>query len=120
MSTRRRKVENGHEQRRSREDYEELDRFLMEADGSLGDEDLRGANEALKKAGLKAASMWGEVGRPVLPGHVRALVRLIWDVQEDLARAERNSPELLQKNLRDLRSRFGLEARREGAGKAVL
>lgn len=50
-------MENGHEQRRSREDYEELDRFLMEADGSLGDEDLRGANEALKKAGLKATSM---------------------------------------------------------------
>ena len=57
----------------------------------------------------------------MLPGHVRALVSLLWDVQEDLARAERNSsPELLQKNLRDLRSRFSLEARREGAEKAVL
>lgn len=112
-------MENGHEQRRSREDYEELDRFLMEADGSLGDEDLRGANEALKKAGLKATSMWGEVGRPVLPGHVRALVRLLWDVQEDLSKAERNSPKLL-KNLRDLRSRFGLEARREVTEKAAL
>ncbi len=88
-------MENGYEQRRSREDYEELDRLLTEADGSLGDEDLRGANEVLKRAGVKATSMWGEVGRPVLPGHVRALVSLLWDVQEDLARAERNSPELL-------------------------
>ena len=114
-------MEDRHEQRRSREDYEELDRLLTEADGSLVDEDLRGANEMLKKAGVKATSMWGEVGRAVLPGHVRALVSLLWDVQEDLARAERNSsPELLQKNLRDLRSRFSLEARREGAEKAVL
>lgn len=113
-------MEDGHEQRRSREDYEELDRLLTEADGSLGDEDLRGANEVLKKAGVKATSMWGEVGRPVLPGHVRALISLLWDVQEDLAKVERNSPELLQKNLRDLRSRFSLEARREGAEKAVL
>jgi hypothetical protein len=113
-------VEDGHEQRRSREDYEELDRLLTEADGSLVDEDLRGANEMLKKAGVKATSMWGEVGRPVLPGHVRALVSLLWNVQEDLSRAERNSPELLQKNLRALRSRFSLEARREGAEKAVL
>jgi len=64
--------------------------------------------------------MWGEVGRPMLPGHVRALVSLLWDVQEDLARSERNSPELLQENLRDLRCRFGLEARREGAEKAVF
>jgi hypothetical protein len=50
-------VEVGHEQRRSREDYEELDRLLTEADGSLVDEDLRGANEMLKKAGVKAPSM---------------------------------------------------------------
>ena len=113
-------MEDGHKQRRSREDYEELDRLLTEADGSLADEDLRGVNEMLKKAGVKATSMWGEVGRPVLPGHVRALVSLLWDVQEDLARAERNSPEQLQKNLWDLRSRFSLEARREGAEKAVL
>jgi hypothetical protein len=120
VSTRRREVENGHGQRRSREDYEELDRFLMEADGSLGDEDLRGANEALKKAGLKATSMWGKVGRPVLPGHVRAQVLLHVPEQEDLRKAERNSPELLQKNLRDLRSPFGLEVRREGTEKTAL
>ena len=113
-------MEDGHKQRRSREDYEELDRLLTEADGSLADEDLRGANEMLKKAGVKATSMWGEVGRPVLPGHVRALVSLLWNVQEDLSRAERNSPEQLQKNLRDLRSRFSLEARTEGAEKAAL
>ena len=59
-------MEDGHG-RRGREDYEELDRLLAEADEFLEDGDLRGANEALKRAGVKAASMWGEVGRPALP-----------------------------------------------------
>ena len=54
-------MEDGNKQRRSREDYEELDRLLTEADGSLVDEDLRGANEMLKKAGVKATSMWGRL-----------------------------------------------------------
>jgi hypothetical protein len=107
-----REVENGQE-RRGREDYEELDRLLMEADRSLEDEDLRGANEALKRAGVKAASMWGEVGQPTLPGHTRKLVGLLWEVQEDLSRPGRNSPDSLQKDLRELRSRFELEARRD-------
>lgn len=49
--------------RRGREDYEELDRLLEEADRSLVDGgELREANEALKRAGVKAASMWGGVG----------------------------------------------------------
>ncbi len=99
--------------RRGREDYEELDRFLAEAERSLEDEDLRGANEALKRAGVKAATMWGEVGKPVLPGHTRRLIGLIWAVQQDLGNAERNSPDMLRSDLRELRSRFELEAKRE-------
>jgi len=110
-------VEDG-QRRRLRDDYEELDRLLEETDRSLGDEDLRGANEALKKAGVKAASMWGEIGQPVLPGHTRRLVGLIWAVQQDFSRPERNSPDDLRKHLGELRSRFQLEARRE-AGKTA-
>jgi hypothetical protein len=107
-------VENGHGRRRGHEDYEELDRLLEEADRSLANgEDLRGANEALKSAGVKAASMWGEVGRPVLPGHTRRLVALISEVQQDLGHPERNSTDALRGDLRQLRSRFELEARRD-------
>ena len=72
-------MENGHG-RRGREDYEDLDRFLEEADQFLGDGNLRGTNEALKRAGVKATSMWGEVGKPVLSGHTRRLVALIGEV----------------------------------------
>lgn len=107
-----REVEDGHG-RRGREDHEELDRLLAETDRFLEDEDLRGANEALKRAGVKAASMWGEVGQPALPGHTRKLVGLLWEVQGDLSRPGRNSPDSLRKDLRELRSRFGLEARRD-------
>ena len=99
--------------RRGREDYEELDRLLVEADRSLEDEDLRAANETLKRAGVKAASMWGEVGQPALPGHTRKMVGLLWEVQGDLNRPGRNSPDSLRKDLRELRSRFELEARRD-------
>ncbi len=111
-------MENGHE-RREREDYEELDRLLMEADRSLEDEDLRGVNEALKRAGVKATSMWGEVGQPVLPGHTRKLIGLLWDVQEDLSHPGRNLPEAFRKDLRELRSRFEIEARRD-TGKVMV
>ncbi len=85
----------------------------MEADRFLEDEDLRGANEALKRAGVKATSMWGEVGQAALPGHTRKLVGLLWEVQGDLSRPGRNSPGSLRKDLQELRSRFGLEARRD-------
>ncbi len=113
-------MENGHRQRRGREDYEELDRLLDEADRSLVDGgDLREANEALKMAGVKAASMWGEVGRPTLPGHTRRLVALIGEVQQDLGRPERNSPDALRGDLGQLRSRFELKARRD-AGQTAL
>ena len=108
-------MENG-DGRRGREDYEALDRLLEEADHSLGDGDLRGTNEALKRAGVKAASMWGEVGKPMLPGHTRRLVALIGEVQQDLDDSERNHPDRLRKDLRELRSRFELEARRDDSG----
>ena len=81
-------MENGDE-RRGREDYEDLDRLLEEAEHSLGGGDLHGTNEALKRAGVKAASMWGEVGKPVLPGHTRRLVALIGEVQQDLRLREK-------------------------------
>lgn len=96
--------------RRGRGDYEELDRLFLEADRFLEGEDLCGANEALKKAGVKAASMWGEVGRP---RHKGKLVGLLWQVHEDLSRPGRSSPGALRKDLRQLRSRFELEARRD-------
>lgn len=105
------KMENG--DRRRSEDYEELDRLLLGADEALEKEDLRGTNEALKRANVKAASMWGEVGQPTLPGHTRRLIGLIWEVQEDLNSAERNNPGGLRQNLRELRSRFEIEARRD-------
>ncbi len=105
-------MKNGYS-RREREDYEELDRLLAEADGALDDEDLRGANEQLKKAGVKATSMWGEVCQPMLPGHTRKLIALLWEVQEDLSYPGRNFPEAFRKDLRDLRSLFEVEARRD-------
>jgi hypothetical protein len=111
-----REVEDGQRDgqgRRLRADYQELDRLLDEADRYLEDEDLREANEALKRAGVKATSMWGEVARPALPGHTRRLVGLIWAVQQDLGSPERNSPDALRKHLSELRSRFELEANRE-------
>ena len=105
-------MKNGHG-RRGREDYEELDRLLAEAVKFLEDEDLRGANKALKRAGVKAASMWGGIGQPALPGHTRKLVGLLWEVQKDLSHPERNSPDALRNDLRELRFRFELEARRD-------
>lgn len=109
-------VEDPHE-RRGREDYEELDRLLVEAYKSLEGGDLRTADEALKKAGVKATSMWSGAGRAALPGYTGKLVGLLWEVREDLSRTRGNYP-FLRKNLRELRSRFELEARRD-AGKTT-
>lgn len=111
-------MENGHS-RREREDYEELDQFLAEAHTALEDGDLREANEQLKRAGVKATSMWGEVCQPMLPIHTRKLIALLWEVQEDLNYIGRNSLETLRKDLRDVRSRFKAEARRD-ARKVVV
>lgn len=98
--------------RRDAKDYGKLDRLLQEADGSLECSDFRGANEALKGAGAKAVSMWGGVGRQAPAG---MLVGLLWCVREDLKRSDEISRETLRVNLRDLRSRFDLEARRDRA-----
>ena len=107
-------MEDADGRRRGCEDYEELDRLLEEVDRSLADGgELRDANEALKRAGVKAASMWGEVGQPVLPGRTRRSVTLIGEVQQDLGRPERSSTDALRGNLRQLRSRFEIEARRD-------
>ena len=105
-------MENEHS-RREREDYEELDRFLAEADMAMEDEDLRRANEQLKKAGVKAASMWGEVCQPMLPGHTRKLITLLWEVQEDLNYPGRTSSETFRRNLHELQACFKTEARRD-------
>lgn len=97
--------------RRGREDYQELDRLLAKAERSLEGEDLSGANEVLEQAGIKAALTRGEDGRTALPAHTRKLVDLLSEVREDLKR--RNFPHALRKDLRQLRSRFALEARRD-------
>lgn len=99
--------------RRGRGDYEDLDRLLEEADRFLGDGNLRGTNESLKRAGVKAASMWGEVGRPLLPGHTRRLVALVGEVQQELGRPQRSSPDALRAQIGELRSRFEIEAHRD-------
>ncbi len=119
-------MENGHEkghsdghERRGREDYKELDQLLGEADQSVRDQDLRGANETLKRAAVKAASMWGEVGRPRLPEHTRRLVDLIGEVQQDLANPGQSAPNGFPEEISELRSRFELEARKE-AGQPAL
>jgi hypothetical protein len=109
----------GGDRRRGREDYEELDRLLKEADGFLKNEDPREANEALKKAGVKAASMWSETGESMQPGHTRRLIGLLLEVQEDLRRSGLSSPDTLRKDLRELRSRFRLEACRDAGETGV-
>jgi hypothetical protein len=119
-------LENGHEkghsdghERRGREDYEGLDRLLDEARQSIEGEDLRGANETLKRAAVKAASMWGEVGRPRLPEHTRRLVGLIGEVQQDLDSPGQSPPNGFPEEISELRSRFECEARRD-AGQPTL
>ena len=57
--------------------------------------------------------MWGEVGRPLLPGHTRRLVALVGEVQQDLGRPQRSSPDALRAQIGELRSRFEIEAHRD-------
>lgn len=87
--------------------------LLDEADGFVGRGDLQSANEALKKAGVKAATMWGGVGRPRLPEHVRELDSLTWELQTNI---QNPSPpvEPIRQTLRGLRFRFDKEAGRDG------
>ena len=53
---------------RKREGYAELDRLLKQAIRCLESTDLRGANEALKRVGAKAASLRNDTGSPELAG----------------------------------------------------
>lgn len=87
--------------------------MLAETDAALAARDLYRANEALKRANVQAAAMWGGVGVPALPGHTRALVDLLSGVQRDLGDRGRDDPAALRPDLRALRDRFALEARRE-------
>lgn len=102
--------------RRRPEDHEELARLLEEAGGFIEERDLRGANETLKRAGVKAATMWGGVGRPTLPEPARELEGLIGEVQSGLTRPERPIDPLRQ-SLSRLRARFDAEARRDSDGR---
>lgn len=96
-------------------DYEELDGLLAEADRSMKDGDLRAVNEVLKRASVKAASMWGGVGVPALPAHAAALIGLLSEVQRDINDPEKDHEEMLRTELRELRNRFGIESRRDEA-----
>ena len=100
---------------RTNEDHEELGRFLEEAERSLEAGNLCEAKEALKKACLKAATMW--VGQSTLSGPTRDLVYLVGEVQEQLLRPEPlGPPGSLLENLIGLRSRFEAEARKDAKG----
>lgn len=97
--------------RRAATDYGDLNRLLEGADTSLGRGDRREANEALKQASVKVASMWGVVGGAELPESARSLMSLTSEVQRSIAHPEEDGLEDLQMNLRELRRRFALEAR---------
>jgi hypothetical protein len=101
--------------RRAPEDYEELRGLLAEADGLLAARDVRVAGEALKRAGVKAATMWGGVGVPVLPMPVRDLISLIGETQNLVASDGEFPPRLdtLLGRLDRLRAAFQREAHRE-------
>lgn len=100
---------------RAPEDYERLRGLLAEAEGLLTARDVRGAGEALKRAGVKAAVMWGGVGVPVLPPPARALISLIGETQ-DLAGSDGEFPDRLDtllSRLDGLRADFQRQAESE-------
>jgi hypothetical protein len=101
--------------RRAPEDYEELRGLLAEAEGLLAARDVRVAGEALKKAGVKAATMWGGVGVPVLPAPAQDLISLIGETQ-NLVASDGEFPDRLDTllgRLDELRAAFKREAQRE-------
>lgn len=101
--------------RRGPEDYEKLRGLLAEAEGYLRARDVRGAGETLKRAGVKAAVMWGGVGVPALPPPARGLISLIGETQ-DLAASDGEFParlDTLLGRLEGLRADFQREAERE-------
>lgn len=101
--------------RRAPEDYRELSGLLTEAETFLGARDVRGAGEVLKRAGVKAASMWGGVGVPVLPPPARDLISSIGETQ-NLVASDGEFPDRLDTllgRLDGLRADFQREAERE-------
>ena len=101
--------------RRTPEDYEELSGLLTEAEGHLAARHMRVAGEALKRAGVKAATMWGGVGVPVLPAPAQDLISLIGETQ-NLVASDGEFPERLDTllgRLDGLRAAFRREAERE-------
>lgn len=91
----------------------------MEAHRSLEDEDLRGANEVLKRAGCQSYLDVGRSRPTDTVGAHQKLIGLLWEVQENLSHPGLNSPEAFRKDLRELRLRFEIEARGD-AGKIVV
>ena len=68
MEERNDQVDKGPAGDRKPEGYAELDRLLKQAIRCLEGTDLRGANEALKRAGAEAASLRDDTGSPELAG----------------------------------------------------
>jgi hypothetical protein len=101
--------------RRAPEDYEELRGLLTEAEGLLAARHMRAAGEVLKRAGVKAATMWGGIGVPVLPAPAQNLISLIGQSQDPVA-SDDEFPEhldtLLQR-LNEVRAAFEREAQSE-------
>ncbi len=95
-----------------REDHEELGQLLEEAARFLERWDIRGANEALKKAGARASAM--RDGSPELPTHDALLTDLIRTVQDHVDRPGRAGPLVeLPEKLEEVRRRFDHEARKD-------
>ncbi len=97
--------------RRAENDYRSLDQLLEEADTRLGKGDRHAANETLKQASVQATSMWGVVGGSQLPESTRILLSLASEVQQSIAHPEEDGIQEMQRGLRNLRHRFGAEAR---------
>ena len=99
---------------RTSRDHEQLLALLDDAEASLSAGDARGAEEDLKRVGVKAAAMWGGVGLPVLPGPVRDLISLPAQAQDLVARADGSADTTaLLDRLASLRAIFEKEAARE-------
>ena len=101
--------------RRAPEDFEELSGLLTEAEGLLEGHDPRGASEALRRAGVKAATMWGGVGVPALPGTVRDLISSVDEARSLAASGDGQHDRLdtLLGRVEGLRAAFEREAKRE-------
>lgn len=100
------------ENRRTIEDHEELRVSLGDAEKALRADDPRSAVEALKRAGVKSAVMWGGIGVPILPRPVRDLGSLAGEVQNLHGHADGQTAQLLER-LDEVRSAFDHAAEKE-------